>query len=390
MESIAKTLPKSSALVFSKTSSSLRPTSSQKSPRSVWILDRNNLSQNLSLSPDSGVSLMSKTMDPTRQPFFRGSVRVDNRHTGKNRPIRATVEDDVALIEPSKKDPGYPGFPDVIFYPGQAWGWDKPAPKTSLKDAEIRVDQSATAAPAILNLIEAIHWVSYLVGFYVTWIIFSNANILERSVDGSSFRVFLMILSLMTQVYGGGFGITMHEYEGWQISEFRNPLTTKFRLEDYNNALLRSVAYQLLFAFQSTGLLLFTLAVFGLNSYTVPLAIVSTFVAFVGPRNPRVQLYGLNHQPIFPVPVALLVTLIINALVATVAYPLFFGSALNQILGVPGILAVLAPLSVAAGGAAEGFFAESTFNQWHHFLSFVLLTFGLALIGGLFWCKSQV
>ena len=49
------------------------------------------------------------------------------------------------------------------------------------------------------------------------------------------------------------------------------------------------------------------------------------------------------------------------------------------------IEALLAPLTVAAGGAYEGWIAESSFNQWQHFIAFVILTLGLGLYGLFYW-----
>ncbi|CAN0403471.1 unnamed protein product, partial [Scytosiphon promiscuus] len=46
-----------------------------------------------------------------------------------------------------------------------------------------------------------------------------------------------------------------HMYEGWQIAPYRNPLQSspagqRVPVEEYNNAWLRSVAYQTLVTFQ--------------------------------------------------------------------------------------------------------------------------------------------
>lgn len=263
-----------------------------------------------------------------------------------------------------------PGYPNTIYYPGKlAWSWQKPKPKQSLVDD----NQADNAKAWILNLIEFIHWGSFPLGFYVAWIIFDNASAIATKLDGSMLRVFFLILGLLTQVYGGGItGNMMHEYEGWQVAEFRNPLKTELKVDDYNNALLRSVAYQLLFSFQTVGLLLFTLGIFGLNTWTIILAVTSIFVAFVGPKKPRF-VYYFNNQPVVPLPVLLFVVFIINAIINMIAYAHFFGNS-----------SIIAPLLVALGGIIEGLIAESTFNQWWHFIAFAILVIGLGLTGVLY------
>jgi hypothetical protein len=45
---------------------------------------------------------------------------------------------------------------------------------------------------------------------------------------------------------------------------------------------------------------------------------------------------------------------------------------------------------VAAGGAYEGWIAESSFNQWNHFIAFVILTLGLGLYGLFYWHMVNV
>ncbi len=66
-----------------------------------------------------------------------------------------------------------------------------------------------------LNIIETVHWASFPIGFAIFFLIFSNASIIAKAVDGSTARVFCMLMGLVTQVYGGGIsGNIMHEYEG--------------------------------------------------------------------------------------------------------------------------------------------------------------------------------
>ncbi|KAG2424865.1 hypothetical protein HXX76_014025 [Chlamydomonas incerta] len=223
------------------------------------------------------------------------------------------------------------------------------------------------------------------------------------------------------QVYGGGIsGNMMHEYEGWQVAPFRNPLALpggapgdpppppadvdQTRVPRYNNAWLRAVAYQMLFTFQTFGLGCFTTAVFGINAWTSALLLGSVAVALLGPHEPRLALTASvdgQDRPILPLSVSLTAVFALNVVVNLVAYAVFFTPSIRAAwppmllpwLGdlIPAdswllyAVPLLAPLCVAAGGAVEGYFAESRFNQWWHFAAFVILLLGLGLHGVLYW-----
>jgi len=104
-------------------------------------------------------------------------------------------------------------------------------------------------------------------------------------------------------------------------------------------------------------------------------------------------------RPVLPLSWSLLLVFALNALANLAAARVFFGPVIAQAwppsllpwLGwlVPAAVvpwfSLLAPLTVAAGGAYEGWFAESSFNQWQHFIAFVILTLGLGLYGLFFW-----
>ncbi|KAG2424863.1 hypothetical protein HXX76_014023 [Chlamydomonas incerta] len=222
-------------------------------------------------------------------------------------------------------------------------------------------------------------------------------------------------------VYGGGIsGNMMHEYEGWQVAPFRNPLALpggapgdpppppadvdQTRVPRYNNAWLRAVAYQMLFTFQTFGLGCFTTAVFGINAWTSALLLGSVAVALLGPHEPRLALTASvdgQDRPILPLSVSLTAVFALNVVVNLVAYAVFFTPSIRAAwppmllpwLGdlIPAdswllyAVPLLAPLCVAAGGAVEGYFAESRFNQWWHFAAFVILLLGLGLHGVLYW-----
>lgn len=293
-------------------------------------------------------------------------------------------------------------LPDLI-YPPLPWAFQKAAPKTSLNP-----DQARSARPLVLNLIELIHWASFPLGFYVLAYIFVHAEVIATHVDGDLLRVFWLQLGMACQVFGGGIsGILMHEYEGWQISPFRNILglqpqsppadVNQVLVPHFNNAWLRAVAYQMLFSFQTAGLGFFTLGVFGPRPLPLLLVFGGIAVALLGPSEPRTA-FRHQGQPVLPLSWSLLIVFGLNAFANLVACFHFFGPTLAQAWP-PSLLpwlefvpvwlvpwfSLLAPLTVAAGGAYEGWIAESSFNQWHHFVAFVILTLGLGLYGLFYW-----
>ncbi len=188
-----------------------------------------------------------------------------------------------------------------------------------------------------------------------------------------------------------------------QVSPFRNPVAlqetdgnaeiSEVRVPQYNNAWLRAVAYKMLFGFQTVGLASFTVASFGIGPVTVTLLAGSTLVALIGPTKPFLVIErvidGLK-RPVLPLPWSLFLVFMLNAIVNSAAYWHLLFPPLQTALGarlegaphlvvvlLASLLAVLPPLTVGAGGAIEGGIAEATFNQWHHFIAFFILTTGL-------------
>ncbi|HEY9800135.1 MAG TPA: hypothetical protein V6D25_07235 [Leptolyngbyaceae cyanobacterium] len=311
------------------------------------------------------------------------------------------------MTDSQDADPSLLELPDNI-YPDSTWAFQKASPKTSLED----IGQAQTARQVILNLIELIHWASFPLGFWVMDFIFVHADKIAPYVGGDLNRVFLLILGLSCQVFGGGIsGNLMHEYEGWQVAPFRNLLgleessppseVRQVLVPNYNNAWLRAVAYQMLFSFQTLGLGCFTMAVFGISVPTLFLVIGSVAVALLGPREPRTNFtrrVGNENLPVLPLSWSLLIVFAVNAVFNLYAYRVLFGDTLIAawpptilpwLQFVPTVLvpwfALLAPLMVAAGGAYEGWFAESSFNQWQHFIAFTILMLGLGIHGLLYW-----
>ena len=271
--------------------------------------------------------------------------------------------------------------PSLGYYPKPGWEWQKPDPKTYL----VKHNLAQYAQAWILNLVELVHWLPFFPAFLLSFIIFQNSGNLH-SLLGSDIQVFLILISPLIQTFGGLMGITMHEYEGWQVVFFQNPLDTDFNIKDCNNEWLREVAYKLLFLLQGAGLLAFSLGVFGINKITLTFAIISGLVAFTAPQNPKATFY-FNHQPVFPLSISILVVFIINAIVNFVAYFYLFNTALAD-ANLPFLLAGLAPILLMLGGVIEGIIAESTFNQWWHFIAVIFLNFGMIVqiyIFGLLW-----
>lgn len=329
---------------------------------------------------------------PLAGPVYRSCGR---RHLRAN-PCGSTTGG--AGTDPSDENLGFP----TLIFPELAWGWDKAPPKASL--AALPTPQTASAAAWKLNLIEAIHWASFPLGFAVVHFMFVHSAAIAPAVGGDPTRVFFLLLGLLSQIFGGGIsGNAMHMYEGWQVTPFRNPLALpaaptageldQIRVPEYNNAWLRAVAYQMLFTFQTLGLGLFTLGAFGAKPWTVALVGGSMAVALLGPHTPR-PAFNLTvdgqPRPILPLSWSLLAVFAVNVVFNFAGYHAVFGPTFAAWLGpTMGPLApwapLLAPSCVAAGGAIEGAVAESTFNQWWHFGAFAVLMAGLAMHGGLYW-----
>jgi hypothetical protein len=109
------------------------------------------------------------------------------------------------------------------------------------------------------------------------------------------------------------------------------------------------------------------------------LTVATVAIAFLGPQDPKVT-FTFNKQPAFPLSLSLTLVFIVNAVLNLAAYVHVFGGATeafagNSALGV--LLALVPPILVAAGGIVEGIVAETTFNQWWHFVAFVLLNLGM-------------
>lgn len=332
-----------------------------------------------------------------------GHIHRDARPAKPARPKAAVSSSDSPLPAPPPASEPL-GFPGLIF-PALAWSWQRAPPKDSL--TKLPWPQDKTAAAWILNVIELVHWASFPLGFFVAHFMFVNAAAIAPHVGGDLTRVFLLVLGLLCQVFGGGIaGNMMHVYEGWQVTPFRNPLALpnpagpgevdQIRVDTHNNAWLRAVAYQMLFLFQSFGQACFSAAVFGINPCTTLLIVGTAIIGVLGPHEPRpdftVTIDGLP-RPVLPLSWSLLFVFALNVVVDLVANSVLFTPAVRALWPCPpgsvipadswmlALVPLVAPLLLAAGGAIEGGVAESTFNQWYHLLSFVILLLGLGLTG---------
>lgn len=308
------------------------------------------------------------------------------------------------VAAPLKESQGPPGYPNIIAYPKNGWGLSKPKPKKSLVD----LGTEGSAAAWILNLIEFAHWVSFAIGFHLFWTMFNNIDKLGTAIKPGDpiFGVFFLMFAHVTQVYGGGIsGNMMHQYEGWQVAEFRNPLKLDSKGDKepaYNDAWLRAVAYQMLFSFQTLGVLFTWIGINGVTKARSKAVIVLTaFAISLAPQLPHCtsvfprvmnvlrleKLWSLltnGNRPVFPLSIWIFIAFLLNSFLATGSYVKMFGN-INWV-GVPilqslpkQLAAVIPFLLIAFGGIYEGLRAETSFNQWDHFIAFVMLDTGLAL-----------
>lgn len=310
------------------------------------------------------------------------------RHSQRLAAPRAAADEPLPTLPPMAQ-------PTATFPADQVWSWQHAAPKQSLKD----IKQDGTATPFALSCIEAIHWFSFPLGFYVSGLIIARSDVVLTHLGGDPWRLFMLVLGLLSQVFGGGIaGNLMHEYEGWQVAPFRSPLALPPAMAaaggdaaalraaaeqtfvgHYNNAWLRSVAYQFLFSFQSFGIALFSLAVYGYTGTTVASCLALAALAFtlivsrLGPQTRALSRYPWPNPegpPVNPLSWYLLGALIVVFTVAAPAYVQLFGTS------VAAAWPPSAPLTAfVAGGAAVGLLLRTP-----------LWGAEGAAVGGLLWC----
>lgn len=110
-------------------------------------------------------------------------------------------------------------------------------------------------------------------------------------------------------------------------------------------------------------------------------------IALLGPKEPRLGLTRLvdgEQRPVLPLSLSLTVVFGTNVIVNLAANVQLFSGSLEGSLplfvgdaAIPAwIVSIVPTLLIAAGGAIEGYVAETSFNQWDHFIAFVTFIAG--------------
>lgn len=272
------------------------------------------------------------------------------------------------------------GFPS-----NPSWGWNKAPPKTSLYN----IGMTHTANAFMLNLVELVHWTPLIPAFLMAQSVLNNSDKWTNYFDNDSQRTLLFLLSPIIAFFGGLPGIMMHTYEGWQVAPFDSPLrgesgNTNVVVSDKNNQWLRIVAYFLIFNMQYIGLQAFSYSILGPTYFFGCLKFLSVLGFFIGYLGNQDYKATFNFKwkqtaggSTFP-------------LAWTTLVPFIFASSLNiyafsnlGVLVFPGHFtlfnSLVPPLLIALGGAIEGLFAETIFDQKIHAFAVILFNVGFWL-----------
>ena len=272
------------------------------------------------------------------------------------------------------------GFPS-----NPSWGWNKAAPKMSLYP--IGMDHTANAF--MLNLVELVHWAPLIPAFLMAQSVLANNAQWTAYFDNDQQRTLLFLLSPIIAFFGGLPGIMMHTYEGWQVAPFDSPLrgeleNTNVVVSDKNNQWLRFVAYFFIFNMQYIGLQLFSYAVLGPSyfyGYLPFLSVLGFFIGYLGNQDYKATFNFKWGQTAggstFPLAWTTLVPFMLSAslnmyafsYIGTLVYPGYFRV----------IYSLTPPVLIALGGAIEGLFAETIFDQKIHAFAVILFNAGFWL-----------
>jgi len=272
------------------------------------------------------------------------------------------------------------GFPS-----NPSWGWNKAEPKTSLYN----IGMGHTANVFMLNLVELVHWTPIIPAFIMAQSILNNSDKWTNYFDNDKQRTLLFLLSPIIAFFGGLPGIMMHTYEGWQVAPFDSPLrgeleNTNVVVSDKNNQWLRIVAYFFIFNMQYIGLQAFSYAVLG-PTYCWGclqfLSVVGFFIGYLGNQDYKATFYFKWRQTAggstFPLAWTTLVPFMLAASLNMYAF-----SNLGTLV-YPGKFTVInslaPPILIALGGAIEGLFAETVFDQKIHAFAVILFNAGFWL-----------
>ena len=272
------------------------------------------------------------------------------------------------------------GFPS-----NPSWGWNKAAPKTSLYS----IGMAHTANSFMLNLVELVHWAPIIPAFLMAQSVLNNSDKWTKYFDNDKQRTLLFLLSPIIAFFGGLPGIMMHTYEGWQVAPFDSPLrgelqNTNVVVSDKNNQWLRIVAYFLIFNMQYIGLQSLSYAVLGPSYFYGCLKFLSILGFLIGYLGNQDYKATFNFKwketaggSTFPLAWATLVPFILSA-----SLNLYSFSKLGRLV-YPGFFTLFnslaPPLLIALGGAIEGLFAETVFDQKIHALAVILFNAGFWL-----------
>jgi hypothetical protein len=219
--------------------------------------------------------------------------------------------------------------------------------------------------------------------------ILNNSDKWTNYFDYDKQRTLLFLLSPIIAFFGGLPGIMMHTYEGWQVAPFDSPLrgdkeNTNVVVSDKNNQWLRIVAYFFIFNMQYIGLQAFSYAVLGptyFYGYLKFLSILGFFIGYLGNQDYKATFNFKWKQSIggstFPLAWTTLVPFILSATLNMYAF-----SDLGKLV-YPGYFSIVnslaPPLLIALGGAIEGLFAETIFDQRIHAFAVILFNTGFWL-----------
>ena len=266
-----------------------------------------------------------------------------------------------------------------------AWGWNKALPKRSLRD----IGMAHTANEFMLNLVELVHWAPLIPSVLMAQSILRYSPQWTAYFGGNEQRTLLFLLSPIVAFFGGLPGIMMHTYEGWQVAPFDSPLRGKEEdnnviVADKNNQWLRIVAYFFIFNMQYIGLQSFSYAVLGpsfFHGWLPFLSLLGFLVGYLGNQDCKATFYfkwkDTAGGSTFPLAWTTLVPFILSASLnlyafselGTLVYPGFFHI----------INSLLPPILIALGGAIEGLFAETIFDQKIHAFAVILFNAGFWL-----------
>jgi hypothetical protein len=272
---------------------------------------------------------------------------------------------------------GYPSNP--------SWGWNKAPPKKSLYD----IGMAHTANAFMLNLVELVHWTPIIPAFLMAQSILNNSDKWTNYFNNDPERTLLFLLSPIIAFFGGLPGIMMHTYEGWQVAPFNNPLrgdlhNTNVVVSDKNNQWLRIVAYFFIFNMQYIGLQAFSYAVLGPSyfyGYLKFLSIMGFFIGYLGNQDYKATFNFRWKQTAggstFPLAWTTLVPFIMSASLNMYAFTDLGGFVYPGYFSLVNSLAP--PILIALGGAIEGLFAETIFDQKIHAFAVILFNAGFWL-----------